>query len=318
MAAGGSLRRCQKIRPAASNPAYCPGAAGYPTRSGGGCPARQAGPGGGAGGRAGHADAGSGCRSRRGDQRLACQPACPGRRGGARLACHRAARAEAGRAAAGHLPAAAQPLCRRTSPVALRARPGAGQGGQLPAATAVGAATAGALPLVTVAIPGSRAARRTAKQRMAGAGAYHSPCTSRVPAVYLPWTWPRNSRPAANLTPPAPGPPGSRPGPGRCPPGPGHCQVHERSTPGRREVCGRAARGPSQVCARSMAAGCMGFRTRPLPVTRSPPCVMTPGPAARPAGQETASQSRRPCWPPRSPAAPCSARWIPRTRPSGR
>jgi hypothetical protein len=42
---------------------------------------------------------------------------------------------------------------------------------------------------------------------------------------------------------------------------------------------------------------------------------MTPGPAARPAGQEPASQSRRACWPPRSPGAARSARWIPRTRP---
>ena len=179
-------------------------------------------------------------------------------------------------------------------------------------------------PVVTAAShPGSRSRhsarpRDAVNQRMEGRGRVPQPVYLACTCGVLPWTWPRNSRPAANLTAPAPGAPGSRPGPGRCPPGPGHCQVRGRSTPGRREVCGRAARGPSQVCARSMAAGCMGFRTRPLPVTRSPPCVMTPGPAARPAGQETASQSRRACWPPRSPAAPRSARWIPRTRPSGR
>jgi hypothetical protein len=143
------------------------------------------------------------------------------------------------------------------------------------------------------AIPVPRSpANRQAARRGSGTGA-GAPTTarntSRVPAVDLSLTWPRNSRSAANLTPPAPGSPGSRPALGRCPPGPGHWQVHERSAPGRRKVHGRAARGRSQVHARSMRAGCMGFRTHPLPVTRSPSCVMTPGPAARPPGQEPAS-----------------------------
>jgi hypothetical protein len=132
-----------------------------------------------------------------------------------------------------------------------------------------GPGQAATLPLATVARhPGSLQPGITpgCEARLAGlarapAGAYHCPCTSRVPVVDLSWTWPRNCRPAADLTPPAAGSPGPRPGPGRCPPGPGHCQVHERSMPGRRKVCRRAARGLPEVHARSMVAGCMGFRT---------------------------------------------------------
>jgi hypothetical protein len=68
----------------------------------------------------------------------------------------------------------------------------------------------------------------------------------RVPAVNLSWTWPRNSRPPADLTPPAAGSPGSRPGPGRCPQG----QVTARSTRGRCQAGGRSAGGRPGVCRR--------------------------------------------------------------------
>jgi hypothetical protein len=98
-------------------------------------------------------------------------------------------------------------------------------------------------------------------------------------------------------------------GTGTLPAGPGHCQVHGRSMPGRRKVCRRAARGRPEVHARSVVAGCMGFRTRPLPVTRSPSCVMTPGPAARPPGRR----------PPASPAGRAGRRasWRCHAQPAG-
>ena len=195
----------------------------------------------------------------------------------------------------GHLPGRAQPLCRAYLAGAHRASRDAGQGGRLPRprrGRPGWCASARDRGHPRFSRPGVSPGR-------IGAGAYRSPCISRVPAVDLSWTWPRNGRPAANLTPPAPGCPAH--GQDRDAARPG--QVTARSTSGQRQVAevrGRAARGPSQVCARSMAAGCMGFRTRPLPVTRSPSCVMTPGPAARPSGQQTASRSRRPCWPPRA------------------
>ena len=244
-----------------------------------------------------------------GRQRLARQPGPPGSPGGAPAYLSRGPPQKRGGPASRALSGRWQPLCLRAGPreQASCCASARHRGRSLPRP---------AIPVPAAGISPGREMRLTSG--WTGAGAYHSPCTSRVPAGVPPMDLAAKQQASGEFDPARAGRPGSRPGPGRCPPGPGHCQVHGRSTPGRREVCGRAARGRSQVCARSMAAGCMGFRTRPLPVTRSPSCVMTPGPAARPAGQQTASQSRRPCWPPRSPAAACSARWIPRTRPSGR
>ena len=75
---------------------------------------------------------------------------------------------------------------------------------------------------------------------------YHSPCTSRVPAVYL-RTWPRNSRPAANVTPPR----RACPAPGRDRDAALRGQVTARSTAGQCQVDGRSAGGRPGVRRRS-------------------------------------------------------------------
>ena len=102
-----------------------------------------------------------------------------------------------------------------------------------------------AIPVPAAGIPPGREMRLTSGWR--GAGAYHCPCISRVPAVYSRGPWPRNSRPAANLTAPAPGAPAH--GQGRVAACQG--QVTGRSTGGRRQVNGRSAGGRSGVGRRS-------------------------------------------------------------------
>ena len=62
----------------------------------------------------------------------------------------------------------------------------------------------------------------------------------------------------------------------------GQCQAGRR-LPG---VCHESAPGQPRLAA-------WGFRTHLLPLTRSPSCVMTPGPAARTSRQKAASQSHR-------------------------
>ena len=73
--------------------------------------------------------------------------------------------------------------------------------------------------------------------------AYHSPCTSRVPAVDLSWTWPRNSRPAADLTRPRQ----VLPAHGQDRDAARRGQVTARSTRGRRQVDGRSTGGRPEV-----------------------------------------------------------------------
>ena len=206
----------------------------------------------------------------------AIEPGPPWGRGAGppELACHRPPAQYPGRASEpGTCPVAAQPLCSAYPPPSAALRRGRGHPGSRQAAALP--LVSSPRPVVTAAShPGSRSRhsarpRDAVNQQMEGRGRVPLPVYLACTCGVLPWTWPRNSRPAANLTAPAPGAPGSWPGPGRCLPGPGHWQVHggdARST----EVRGRAVKGRSQVCARSMAAGYMGFRTRPLPVTRSP------------------------------------------------
>ena len=218
-----------------SSPAHSPGRGSYQTRSGAVArPARRAL----AAGRVralGHADSGFRLPGREAISVWAATR--PGRRGGARLYLSPARPAGSPGRPAGHLLAAEQPLCRRTSPVPTGRAGMQGRAASLPAATALGAAAAGALPPVTVAIPGSP--RPGVPPGRIGAGAYRSPCTSRVPAVDLSGTWPRNGRPAADLTPPGPGPAG--PGQDRDAVRPG--QVTARSASGQRQVRARSAGG---------------------------------------------------------------------------
>ena len=186
----------------------------------------------------------------------AIEPGPPGSQGRGPACLSPAARAEAGRASEpGTCPAAAQPLCRRTSPpspAALRRGRGHPSWQQAePAGAAASARHRGrSLPRPAIPVPAARhfaRPRGAVNQRMEGAGAYHSPCTSRVPAVYLPWTWPRNSRPAANLTPPAPGAPAH----GQDRDAARQGQVTARSTGGQRQVGGRSAGGRPGVDRRS-------------------------------------------------------------------
>jgi hypothetical protein len=291
---------CRKIRPTAIQSGPFPRQRHLSDPIGGGCRARQAGPGRGADARTqGTRTPVSGCGAGA-DQRLGSRlHGSQGRRPA--FTSHRPPRRKPGTAR--HLLADKRPLRRRAPPVPTGR---AGMQGRRPRR----GAPAGALPLVAVAIRDS--ARPGVSPGLIGAGTYHSPCTSRVPAVDFSGSWPRNGRPAPDLTPPRPGSTDLGPGPGCRPPGPGHCRVRERSAAGMRQVRGRTARdhrrsAPGQWRLAAWAT------TRPLPVTRSPSCAMTPGSPAQPSGQETASQSRPPC----CPAAACSARWIPQTRPSG-
>ena len=177
--------RHQKSRPAASNPACCPGRASYLTRSRGGCPARQAGPGGEAGEALRHADAGfplPGQPGLAGGQRLACHRAWPARVAGAAGPAYLSpgpARKKAGRAGQpGTCPAAAQPLCRRTwpapSPAAIRRGLGARErpaicprrqpAGERPGCCASARHRGQPLPRPAIPVPGSPAFRQSARR----------------------------------------------------------------------------------------------------------------------------------------------------------
>jgi len=117
-----------------------------------------------------------------------------------------------------------------------------------------GSGQAATVPLVTVASrPGSLQPGLSpgcgAQLTGIGGRAYHSPCPSRVPAVYLSWTWPRNSRQAANLT-------RTR----RALPARGR----DRDAARRSQVTARSARGQCQAGGRS-AGGRPGVHRRPAP-----------------------------------------------------
>ena len=215
-----------------SSPAHSPGRGSYQTRSGAVArPARRA-------------PAAGGCARARGLRfRLPGREAisvwaatCPGRRGGARLSCHRPPRRKPGRPA-GHLLAAEQPLCRRTSPVPTGRAGMQGRAASLPRRDRLGAARLVRFRPSQWPSPVPRGPAYPPGR--IGAGAYRSPCTSRVPAVDLSGTWPRNGRPAADLTPPGPGPAG--PGQDQDAVRPG--QVTAGSASGQRQVCARSAGG---------------------------------------------------------------------------
>ena len=200
----------------------------------------------------GHADSGFRLPGRR--RSASGQP--PARVAGRRPAftCHRAAprkpgdgRAPAGRRAAAVPAYLAGALA--GSPPGEPGRPG--KAASLPAATACGkrpgwcasARHRGRARHPRFPRPAYRQAGWT------GAGAYRSPCTSRVPAADRSGTWPRNGRPAADLTPPRP----ALAGPG---------QDRDAVCPG--EVTAGSASGQRQVCARS-AGGRPGGHRRSAP-----------------------------------------------------
>ena len=112
--------------------------------------------------------------------------------------------------------------------------------------------------------------------------------TARVPRGYLRLTCrdlAAKRQASGECDPARTGRPGSRPGPRCRPPGPGHCQVHGRSAPG-----STGGRPGSIAGLRQVNGGWLhGLPHHPLPVTRSPSCVMTPGPAARPGSRPPAS-----------------------------
>jgi hypothetical protein len=176
---GGSLRLLPE------NPADChpvrpiPPAAALSDRSGGGCRARQAGPWRRACARTGHADSGFRLRGREAISVWAA--ARPGRKGGARLLPVTGRPAGSPGRLAGHLLAGEQPLCRRTSPVPAGRAGMQGGAASLPRYR-VGRGPAGALPPVTVAIPGSP--RPGVPPGRIGAG----PFRGRVLRGYLPYT----------------------------------------------------------------------------------------------------------------------------------
>ena len=99
---------------------------------------------------------------------------------------------------------------------------------------------------------------------------YHSPCTWRVPPVYLSRTWLRNSRPAANVTQPR----RACPVPVRDRDAALRGQVAARSTAGQCQASGRSAGGQPGVQHRSMPGQwrLAAWASAPIryPVTRSP------------------------------------------------
>ena len=161
-----------------SSPAHSPGRGSYQTRSGAVArPARRAL----AAGRMRHRARGLRLLRLPGREAISVWAATARVAGAAPgFTCHRAApqetrdgrRAPAGRRAAA-VPAYLAGAHRRAGMQ--------GRAASLPRRDRLGAAAAGALPPVTVAIPGSP--RPGVPPSRIGAGAYRSPCTSRVPAV---------------------------------------------------------------------------------------------------------------------------------------